>query len=65
MVSGPDEGDQLEKQDGWTIHGGLVTPPDFEQGRRSPMIVQPHGGRLALKNRTPNRGCIARVRLPL
>jgi dipeptidyl aminopeptidase/acylaminoacyl peptidase len=31
-------------KDGWTIEGVLVKPVGFQQGRRYPLIVQPHGG---------------------
>jgi dipeptidyl aminopeptidase/acylaminoacyl peptidase len=30
--------------DGWTIEGVLVKPVGFQEGRRYPLIVQPHGG---------------------
>ncbi|HEU4402113.1 MAG TPA: S9 family peptidase [Candidatus Polarisedimenticolia bacterium] len=31
-------------KDGRLIYGVLITPLDFQSGRRSPLIVQPHGG---------------------
>lgn len=29
--------------DGRTVTGGLVTPPDYEPGRRYPLVIQTHG----------------------
>lgn len=31
-------------EDGRTVHGVVITPPDFEPGRPAPAVVQLHGG---------------------
>jgi dipeptidyl aminopeptidase/acylaminoacyl peptidase len=33
-----------EARDGRTIHGYLTLPPDYEDGERVPLIINPHGG---------------------
>lgn len=33
-----------KSRDGWTIHGVLIKPVGYEEGKRYPTIVSPHGG---------------------